>query len=112
MEPMSPVWAGGFFPTEPPGKPLFYLFNKKFQLSQITLNGKNQTDKLPIYVTQCLLYLESLKHFMASSFLTFLSHTLSFQSSLLKSIFEAFFFFLHCFFSLTYFLRASQVAQW
>lgn len=42
IEPMSPAWADGFFPTKP-GKPLFYLLNKKFQLSQRTLKGKRQT---------------------------------------------------------------------
>jgi len=31
IEPVSPALAGGFFTTEPPGKPIMLYFGKNFQ---------------------------------------------------------------------------------
>ena len=36
IEPMSPTLAGGFFTTEPPGKPLFSLFKKTVYYNVLT----------------------------------------------------------------------------
>ena len=35
IKPMSPVLAGGFFTTEPPGKPYFWLSNRQIWASQL-----------------------------------------------------------------------------
>ena len=44
MEPASPALAGGFFTTEPPGKPLKLTDNNKILLLSLLCIGKIHTD--------------------------------------------------------------------
>ena len=44
MEPASPALAGGFFTTEPPGKPLKLTDNNKTLLLSLLCIGKIHTD--------------------------------------------------------------------
>ena len=52
IEPVSPALASGFFTTEPPGKPQYYIFESQSQRERERERERERRINLPMQGTQ------------------------------------------------------------